>query len=198
VASEIRGRPPGRPDSRPHDAPPSAYNVALTVARSTAQTASAAAYALDDLPDRIAQNVAVDPLSGEWIWTARLDKDGYGRIGKELVHRVVYALLVGPIPAERPELDHVRSWGCTSRACLSPWHLEPCTRRENILRGRSPAAVNAAKVRCDHGHAFTVANTYTWRGHRQCRACARKRGRRAQRRAPAATVTPRPGLGRAA
>ena len=34
---------------------------------------------MSDLPEPIATNVAIDPETGEWIWTGRIDRDGYGR-----------------------------------------------------------------------------------------------------------------------
>jgi hypothetical protein len=118
--------------------------------------------------------VAVDPETGEWIWVGRVDRDGYGRFSGEGIHRIVYKLLVGPIPPGL-QIDHVKAWGCTSRACLSPWHLEAVTPRENTMRSDSITALNAAKTRCIHGHLFTRANTYWWRGSRHCRACVRRR-----------------------
>jgi hypothetical protein len=136
---------------------------------------------MSDLPESIATRIIIDPETGEWIWSGRLDKDGYGRYGKQLVHRVVFTLLAGPIP-DGLTLDHVKAWGCTSRACCSPWCLQPVTLRENILRGTSPSAINAAKVRCDHGHPFTRANTYRWQGKRSCRICTRRRARQYRRR----------------
>ena len=137
---------------------------------------------MSDLPEPIATNVAIDPETGEWIWTGRIDRDGYGRYSSEGVHRVVYRLLVGPI---RPgyQVDHVKAWGCTSRACLSPWHLEAVTARENTMRSSSFAAVNAAKAKCDSGHPFDLFNTY-YRpdGHRDCRICIRFRVAKYKRR----------------
>jgi hypothetical protein len=175
------GRPPDS-DDRPAPAPASATNLSLKVAPASRIPPSAAAFSLASLPAHLATLIAVDPQTLEWIWTGRLDRDGYGRIGNRGVHREVYQLLVGPIPPGR-EIDHVRRWGCTSRACCSPWHLEPVTSRENCMRGTSFAAVNAAKTECIHGHPFDLFGTY-WRpnGHRDCRACIRDRVKRYQRR----------------
>ena len=137
---------------------------------------------MSDLPESIARNVTIDPETGEWIWSGLLDKDGYGRYSSEGVHRVVYRLMVGPI---RPgyQVDHVKAWGCTSRACLSPWHLEAVTARENTMRSSSFAAVNAMKTKCDSGHLFDLFNTY-YRpdGHRDCRVCIRFRVAKYKRR----------------
>jgi hypothetical protein len=150
---------------------------------------------MSDLPESIATRIIIDPETGEWIWSGPLDRDGYGRLGKRLVHRVVFTLLAGPIP-DGLTLDHVRARGCTSRACCSPWCLEPVTRRVNILRGTSPAAVNARKIRCIHGHRFTKANTYPWHGRRICRICTRRRARRRRQRLREAAAPLK--LGRAA
>lgn len=133
---------------------------------------------VEDLPATIAARIIVMP-GGCWLWTGRVDRDGYGRHGGQGIHRIVYNLLVGHIPPERPQLDHVAARGCLFRACCWPGHLEPVTVRENALRGRSFAAVNAAKVRCDHGHPYDAVNTYIRpNGHRDCRACFRRRSAR--------------------
>jgi hypothetical protein len=133
-------------------------------------------WSLADLPDGIARRIVVHPYSGCWVWTGRTDRDGYGKLSRHSVHRLVYRLLVGEIPADRPILDHQAAAGCIFRSCCFPGHLRPSTVRENTLSGRSFAALNAGKTRCAHGHLFDARNTY-WRpnGHRDCRACIRRR-----------------------
>ena len=189
-ALRSRARPPGllneegRPPSgnRPANAPASATNLSLKVAPTCRVPPDAAAFSLASLPAHLAALVAVDPETGEWIWTGRIDRDGYGRIGNRGVHREVYKQMVGPI-GPGLQIDHVQKWGCTSRACLSPWHLEAVPGIVNVLRGASFAAVNAAKTRCDHGHEFDLYNTYFRpNGHRDCRTCIRLRVRKYQRR----------------
>ncbi|MYS72352.1 hypothetical protein GTY88_18280 [Streptomyces sp. SID5926] len=82
------------------------------------------------------------------IWTARTDREGYGRIALHgvplLAHRVAYELLIGPIPSGR-QLDHVchtrdtscpGGISCLHRRCVNPHHLEPVTARENSVRSR--------------------------------------------------------------
>jgi HNH endonuclease len=126
---------------------------------------------MSDLPDSIAYRIIVDPVSGCWKVAGNPDRDGYARIGGEGAHRVVYKLLVGPIP-EGMVLDHVEVWGCTWRCCAWPAHLEPVTPGINTLRGRSFSAINARKDRCDNGHEYDLLNTYYRpNGHRDCRAC---------------------------
>jgi hypothetical protein len=128
-----------------------------------------------------------------WTWNATLRKDGYGCLSvsgrKVLAHRLAYRVLVGPIP-EGQELDHLCHTrdlaclggnSCRHRRCVNPAHLEPTTGRINRLRGRSPAAGNAVKTHCMHGHPFDEANTYiTKQGNRVCRACVRRSQREYQ------------------
>lgn len=112
-----------------------------------------------------------------WLFTGALERNGYARVRlggagtkRALVHRVMYEQLVAEIPAGLV-LDHL----CRNRACVNPWHLEPVSNRVNVLRGVSPAAVNASRGACINGHEFTPENTLTGGGRRQCRECNRRR-----------------------
>ena len=165
-----------------------AARVKLTAVRpATSPAPDPAAFRLSDLPEDLSASVVVDPETHEWIWSGPLDPDGYGRHRSQGAYRLVYLALVGPIP-DGLELDHVRAWGCTSRACCSPWHLEPVTRRENAIRSDSFAGRNARKITCDYGHLYTEENTYRWRGRRDCRACIRRRVAEYQRRKSVAAM----------
>jgi hypothetical protein len=125
---------------------------------------------------RLRNRIAVEPASGCWVWLGKRAK-GYGRIKvgsmhdgtrREVqAHRLVYEILIGPIPYGL-ELDHL----CLNRSCVNPDHVEPVTTRENLLRGTSSPAQNARKTHCKRGHEFTPDNTrLTSRGYRQCRQC---------------------------
>ena len=127
------------------------------------------AYRIEDLPQRMAQRIAVNPETGCWEWQGARNRYGYGQVrqGRKIrsVHRVVYELLARPIP-DGLHLDHVHTWGCRSRACCWPAHLEPVTNAEN--RRRAGLLV----THCPANHEYTEANTYTPPGGgKQCRAC---------------------------
>ena len=89
------------------------------------------------LVDRLSSKVAFGAADDCWLWTASL-RDGYGqiRVGKSVrsAHLVMYELVVGAVP-EGLDLDHL----CRVRSCVNPRHLEPVTRRENLMRGETMA-----------------------------------------------------------
>lgn len=135
---------------------------------------------------RFEEKYIPEPMSGCWLWTASIHKNtGYGQIGQSggrglrpiEAHRAAWQLYRGEIPIGF-DIDH----RCRNRSCVNPDHLEPKTRRANILAGIGIPSVNAAKTHCKQGHAFTVENTYTYvlRGNaqRQCRTCRREKDRK--------------------
>lgn len=121
-----------------------------------------------------------------WLWTASVDRGGYGKFrhstdsGWVRAHRWAYEHLVGPIP-NGLVIDHL----CRVRNCVNPDHLEPVTNRENTLRGLNPIG-QPRKTHCKHGHEFTPDNIYTKPGTswRECRTCKRalKRAHEARQR----------------
>jgi hypothetical protein len=121
----------------------------------------------------------VDATGICWLWTRAKARNGYGVInlgrqsGTRVVHRVVWELLVGPIP-DGTELDHV----CRVRACCNPDHLEPVTRAVNVARGSRRAGAQR-QTQCRNGHRFTPENTLPngLRG-RACRECKNDANRR--------------------
>lgn len=116
-----------------------------------------------------------EPNSGCWLWTASLDKHGYGQVrhgnttGR--AHRVIYEAERGPIPFGLV-LDHK----CRNPVCVNPDHLEPVTQAENLRR--SPVtlgSIHRAKTHCKKGHPFTPLNTRPHpSGGRVCVACKRE------------------------
>lgn len=129
--------------------------------------------------DRIMARVVVTD-AGCWQWTGPTTHNGYARVSVDgrnaMVHRVTYEHHVGPIP-DGLDLDHL----CRNRTCCNPDHLEPVTRRENLLRGDTVNARHATATHCKHGHAFTIENTMIVTRpdgsirQRRCRACRRLR-----------------------
>lgn len=120
-------------------------------------------------------------VDGCWLFTGGLTL-GYGTVRiagtrkNAMAHRLAYEHSVGPIEPGL-QLDHL----CRNRACVRPDHLEPVTRRVNILRGAGVTAQNASKTHCKRGHPFTDATTYLrpagGRTRRDCMECRRIRDR---------------------
>lgn len=118
-----------------------------------------------------------------WLWNGargRAPGHEYGRVGNEggrgggttPVHRVVYEMMVGPIPAGM-YLDHL----CRNPPCCNPAHLEPVTNAENIRRGYE------AKGACRNGHAFSLdassgRGAGGYKGWRVCRVCIQNGAKR--------------------
>src|SRR5687767_10789272 len=97
--------------------------------------------------ERIVAKVSVNQQSGCWVWTGSMYRSGYAQIrmggrGGPLrrAHRVAFEIFRGPIP-DGLELDHL----CRVKACVNPWHLEPVTHAENMLRGDGWGSQNASK-----------------------------------------------------
>lgn len=120
---------------------------------------------------RLLLYVSIDAASGCWLWVGATRGTGYGAFGigrrQFQAHRVAYELLVGPIP-QGLQIDHL----CRVRRCVNPAHLEPVTQRENLLRGNTIVAAQAAQTHCKRGHLFDEANTRVRNGQRLCRACS--------------------------
>lgn len=135
------------------------------------------------LEDRFWEKVEIRDWQDCWLWQGSTGSDDHGQIsigGGVLVgaHRVVYEMLVGPIP-DGLVIDHVVAWGCTTGLCVNPLHLEAVTQAENTRRGRNPSAINGRKTQCIRGHAFSPENTYVRPcGRRACRICKRAAARK--------------------
>jgi hypothetical protein len=132
------------------------------------------------LIDRCEAMIYRDPMVGCWIWFGSRFPGGYGRVNVnakakgQQAHRVLYELLVGPVPDEL-ELDHV----CRVKACVNPRHLEPVKHVVNVRRGDRMRR----RSHCNRGHAMTKDNLYfsgfyapTGRRNHHCRACVLLRG----------------------
>lgn len=121
------------------------------------------------LPDRYWARV--DKTDSCWLWTGRLDKDGYAQMryqGRQpLVHRLAYEDAHGVKLTPEQTIDHL----CNVRNCVNPDHLEVCAAVENMQR-----AVERRKT-CKRGHPITEDSHYVYRRgkyvNRACRECKR-------------------------
>jgi hypothetical protein len=131
----------------------------------------------DKANNRVFAKIDKQDGDGCWMWTGGMCANGYGGAyykGRQTcAHRIVYEILVGPIP-KGLQLDHL----CKVRRCVNPLHLEPVTPQENTLRSSAPDAQrrrHSAQTHCKNGHIYSADNTYTRirKGYiiRQCKQC---------------------------
>lgn len=126
--------------------------------------------------------VKVQKSADCWLWTASLDRTGYGVFALSAghfarAHRYAYELLVGPIP-DGLFLCH----RCDVRTCVNPAHMFIGTAKDNTddmhRKGRWVVPY-LTQTHCRHGHEFTESNTYrSPPGWRSCRECSRVSNRR--------------------
>lgn len=130
--------------------------------------------------DRFCEGFDYDSLWDCWVWNKSINPGGYGilwckeRQVMRLAHRVAYELFAGVIP-DGLEIDHI----CRNRRCVNPDHMEPVTRRVNVLRGNSPIQLRErarAKTHCVHGHLYTPETVCMERRNggtysRRCKEC---------------------------
>src|SRR5258708_13683532 len=88
--------------------------------------------------------------TGCWLFNGALDRDGYSHIGTldghwRKAHRVIYEILVAPIPPQF-EIDHL----CMARNCINPENLEPVTKEENIRWSSFHGAAAVARERSNY------------------------------------------------
>lgn len=144
-------------------------------------------FTFKSVTDRFMRFVEMVPWSGCWIWMGSTsgDKDhpeyDYGkfRLTKmNYAHRVSYEMFRGPIP-DGLQVDHL----CRVRLCVNPFHLEPVTQLENVVRGRS-GEHQLNRAHCPKGHPYDDTNTLYLppndrrkSANRMCRECSRERRR---------------------
>lgn len=113
-----------------------------------------------------------------WSWLGAKTPQGYGKInlgrngaGYDFAHRVSWKLANGPLPADRPHLDHL----CRNPGCVNPAHLEPVTPRENIMRGQAPSILLHLAGVCARGHPRSESCLRKGTNHVvYCRTCRRE------------------------
>lgn len=121
----------------------------------------------------------VEKSDGCWQWYGNVGPWGYGQYGSARAHRLVYALLIRPLPPEI-ELHHE----CFNKLCVKPAHLRELTKSEHSKLSYT-ATINRQKTQCPQGHPYISSNLLlSSKGYRRCKTCKhsydRKRARKPQ------------------
>jgi hypothetical protein len=124
---------------------------------------------------RFQAKIQIDDNTGCWNWTGSKDAAGYGlcffRGKTERIHRVMFAMHIGPVPRGKARCDSQVHHKCRNTSCCNPGHLQLVSQRQNVLEGVSPVALNARKTHCKNGHPLPQhANARNGR-ERVCRTC---------------------------
>lgn len=150
------------------------------------------------VPAEVRFHNLIDTSGDCWLWQGFIMPNGYGtfRVGsltdgtrrKVYAHRFSYTLYHGEIPPGL-ELDHL----CRVRHCVNPDHLEPVTRRTNMMRGIAlprVRAIAAARTHCIRGHLWAENTIYypSRPNERICKRCERER--KIHRKIPAVISSP--------
>ena len=80
--------------------------------------------------------ISPEPLTGCWLWTGMLHRQGYGfiaalrkadqKVVMSTAHRISYRLYCGPITM--PNINHT----CHTPGCVNPAHLYAGTQKDNV------------------------------------------------------------------
>ncbi len=110
---------------------------------------------------RIAVHSFVQPNTGCWVWTGRIDRKGPGdarpciEVGGAIVyaHRVSYSDFIGPLGD-----DLIVYQVCKNKMCVNPEHLRAATKLD--YRRRHASVNKEIAIRCASEHA-TILEAYT-------------------------------------
>lgn len=131
------------------------------------------------LLDRMADRVLIG--DGCWEWTGAHLQTGYASVHvpgsgqtQSGVHRVLYELLIGPIPAGL-HLHHL----CQNPGCVRPAHLQPISQAEHSRHhdflGTYAREVKPTRPACRNGHQYPAEPRIDGRGARLCKICNKER-----------------------
>ena len=106
------------------------------------------------------------PMSGCWLWTASVDKHGYGMLwnGKTMdrAHRMFFASATGQDVTGKNVLHD-----CDNPSCVNPDHLHIGTQKQNLkertIRGRSGKKIDqqtADAIRSSVGTQRAIAKQF--------------------------------------
>lgn len=92
------------------------------------------------------------------LWDGPKFKDGYGRMGLKLAHRVVFAAANGPIPK-----NLIVRHSCDNKLCINLSHLSLGTQADNVndkvLRNRQAKGTQANKSKLTNSDVLAIKSS---------------------------------------
>jgi hypothetical protein len=132
----------------------------------------------DPVLKRFYTHVEKDPNSDCWVWTATVDRNGYGTFsynGKGVsAHRFSYV-------AQKNNYEWLDKaiavkHSCDTKRCIKVEHLSAGTFSENLQEAwdRGLRVKNSQKPYCNNGHKRSETNYIGVDGYARCRECDRE------------------------
>jgi len=84
--------------------------------------------------DRFFKKVSPEPMSGCWLWTGAITKDGHGyyNIGTKSISAHRFSAIIHNLNTTDPKKPVLRH-ACNVACCVNPNHLIPGTHAENCI-----------------------------------------------------------------
>lgn len=141
-----------------------------------------------NIKEILLSNRRIHETTGCWLWTGRLQTDGYGVISLPnesntrrrdyLVHRLSYIEFKG-----QPNKFVLHIVECFFKHCFNPEHLYDGNHKNNaedlmVFGQHSNQYGKFDKTHCYNNHPLEGNNLVIWGGRRTCRICAKERKRK--------------------
>jgi len=114
---------------------------------------------IEQLKKRLMKNSTVDPVSGCWNWTGKVNNSGYGQLTVRILekaypvnlyaHRLSMVVLKGARLRKDCHVDHK----CRNPLCINPEHLRQVKAETNLSRRRF-ARVTCPRCGAVHSVAY--------------------------------------------
>jgi hypothetical protein len=119
------------------------------------------------IPESILKHLSLSQEGSCWVWTGRLDKDGYPVVqhnGRQHGGHRLVALLVSGSDGKGMDASHL----CNNRSCMNPTHIVLESHSENMSR--------IVWTSCHKGHTYVKGSwRYDSKRRKTCLICLKNK-----------------------